>query len=137
MAAVPGLARAPWCEGRRGRGVTPAAAKPRRRQGCGACATAGPSRTRPVDLRRLALIASFALLVGCTTGSAGLQPPIAAPESETEGEAATTTAAWFEAHRHSPGMLRGFIQRMPKGGDLHNHLSGAVYAESYLAWAAA
>ncbi|HEX5705322.1 MAG TPA: hypothetical protein VFX97_19135 [Pyrinomonadaceae bacterium] len=25
---------------------------------------------------------------------------------------------------------------MPKGGDLHNHLSGAVYAESYIQWAA-
>jgi hypothetical protein len=25
---------------------------------------------------------------------------------------------------------------MPKGGDLHNHLSGAVYAESYIRWAA-
>ena len=25
---------------------------------------------------------------------------------------------------------------MPKGGDLHNHLSGAVYAESYLHWGA-
>ena len=25
---------------------------------------------------------------------------------------------------------------MPKGGDLHNHLSGAVYAESYVQWAA-
>jgi len=25
---------------------------------------------------------------------------------------------------------------MPKGGDLHSHLSGAVYAESYIAWAA-
>ncbi len=25
---------------------------------------------------------------------------------------------------------------MPKGGDLHSHLSGAVYAESFLAWAA-
>jgi adenosine deaminase/adenosine deaminase CECR1 len=26
---------------------------------------------------------------------------------------------------------------MPKGGDLHTHASGAVYAESYIAWAAA
>ena len=25
---------------------------------------------------------------------------------------------------------------MPKGGDLHNHLSGAIYAESYVQWAA-
>src|SRR6266404_4015343 len=24
---------------------------------------------------------------------------------------------------------------MPKGGDLHNHLSGAIYAESYIQWA--
>jgi adenosine deaminase/adenosine deaminase CECR1 len=29
-------------------------------------------------------------------------------------------------------MLRQFLQRMPKGGDLHSHLHGAVYAETYL-----
>jgi adenosine deaminase len=28
--------------------------------------------------------------------------------------------------------LRGFLVRMPKGADLHNHLSGAVYAESWI-----
>lgn len=33
------------------------------------------------------------------------------------------------------GMLRQFLQAMPKGGDLHNHLSGSVYAESYLRYA--
>src|SRR5258708_37295004 len=33
-------------------------------------------------------------------------------------------------------MLRQFLQAMPKGGDLHNHLSGSVYAESYLGYAA-
>ena len=32
--------------------------------------------------------------------------------------------------------LREFLYAMPKGGDLHNHLSGGVYAESFLAWAA-
>lgn len=45
-------------------------------------------------------------------------------------------AAWFDAHRDRPPMLRMFLQRMPKGGDLHTHLSGAVYAESYISWAA-
>ena len=35
-----------------------------------------------------------------------------------------------------PLQLRQFLQRMPKGADLHSHLSGAVYAESYLRWAA-
>lgn len=45
-------------------------------------------------------------------------------------------AAWFEAHRDRPPMLRQFLQRMPKGADLHSHLHGAVYAETYLDWAA-
>lgn len=43
---------------------------------------------------------------------------------------------WFEQHRDRPPLLRAFVQRMPKGGDIHSHLSGAVYAESYLKWAA-
>ncbi|HEV7428865.1 MAG TPA: adenosine deaminase [Thermoanaerobaculia bacterium] len=33
-------------------------------------------------------------------------------------------------------MLRQILQAMPKGGDLHNHLSGSTYAESYLQYAA-
>ena len=34
-----------------------------------------------------------------------------------------------------PVELRKFLAAVPKGGDLHNHLSGAVYAETYLDWA--
>ena len=34
-----------------------------------------------------------------------------------------------------PLLLRRFLEEMPKGGDLHEHLSGAVYAETYLGWA--
>lgn len=48
-----------------------------------------------------------------------------------------STAARLEAIRHDPVELRMFLQQMPKGGDLHNHLSGTVYAESYVVWAAA
>jgi hypothetical protein len=32
--------------------------------------------------------------------------------------------------RHSPPELYAFLLRMPKGGDLHNHLAGATYAEN-------
>lgn len=39
-------------------------------------------------------------------------------------------AAWLEAHRARPPMLRALLHAMPKGGDIHTHLSGAVYAES-------
>jgi adenosine deaminase len=38
--------------------------------------------------------------------------------------------------RKSPPELYDFLYRMPKGGDLHNHLSGAVYAETFLKAAA-
>jgi adenosine deaminase len=43
----------------------------------------------------------------------------------------------FAELRKSPLELHAFLYAMPKGGDLHNHLSGAVYAESFLRAAAA
>ena len=39
-------------------------------------------------------------------------------------------AARFAEFAPSPPLLRAFLYRMPKGGDLHNHLSGAAYAEA-------
>src|SRR4051812_28095570 len=46
-------------------------------------------------------------------------------------------ARYFESIRKSPPQMLAFLLLMPKGGDLHNHLSGSVYAESYVQWAAA
>jgi hypothetical protein len=45
-------------------------------------------------------------------------------------------AAKFERLRSDPLRLRAFLMQMPKGGDLHNHLDGAIYAESFLERAA-
>lgn len=42
----------------------------------------------------------------------------------------------LEAARSNPLQLRNFLLHMPKGADLHNHLSGAVYAESWIRAAA-
>ena len=47
------------------------------------------------------------------------------------------TAARLESLRNDPLMLRRFLEQMPKGGDLHQHLSGAVYAETFVSLAAA
>jgi adenosine deaminase len=41
----------------------------------------------------------------------------------------------FSTIRKNPPLLETFLRGMPKGGDLHNHLSGAVYAEGYLQYA--
>lgn len=46
-------------------------------------------------------------------------------------------AKLIEAARESPPALRVLLHSMPKGGDLHNHLGGAIYAEDFLTWAAA
>jgi hypothetical protein len=37
--------------------------------------------------------------------------------------------------RNDTPALTMFLREMPKGGDLHNHLSGAIYAESFIKWA--
>jgi adenosine deaminase len=37
-----------------------------------------------------------------------------------------------QARKQGPPALRAFLYEMPKGSDLHVHLSGAVYAESFI-----
>jgi hypothetical protein len=48
-----------------------------------------------------------------------------------------TTSKKFEQLKSKPVLLRQFLYAFPKGGDLHNHIDGAVYAESMIKWAAA
>ncbi len=48
---------------------------------------------------------------------------------------ADRTAQFLESARSNPAALMDFLERMPKGGDLHHHLTGAVYAESYIDYA--
>jgi adenosine deaminase len=43
----------------------------------------------------------------------------------------------FDAAKKSPIELNAFLVNMPKGGDLHMHLSGAVYAETFIRQAVA
>ena len=38
----------------------------------------------------------------------------------------------LDAVRAEPLLLLDFLREMPKGGDLHNHLVGAIYAESWI-----
>jgi adenosine deaminase len=56
---------------------------------------------------------------------------IAAAAQPTSGEARASRAL-DDAAKLGPAALRGFLYAMPKGADLHIHLSGAVYAETFL-----
>ncbi len=75
-------------------------------------------------------LAATLLLAGCATAEMG-------GGGSAGGDVAGSAAARrFEAVRTSPPELRAFLYRMPKGADLHSHLTGAVYAESYMRMAA-
>src|SRR5688572_29459121 len=72
-----------------------------------------------------------ALLPPVAPGARAAQAPVASAAPAEAG-----AAAYLESIRDEPLLLRAFLQAMPKGGDLHNHPSGAVYAESLIAYAA-
>ena len=56
--------------------------------------------------------------------------------ANTQSESpADRTAKYLESTRNNTVALLDFLERMPKGGDLHHHLTGAVYAESYIDYA--
>ncbi|MDE1569961.1 adenosine deaminase family protein [Aquabacter sp. P-9] len=73
------------------------------------------------------LLLALLLGIGTLIGRAGFVV-LNVPEAVTAGA--------FEAMRSDLRQMRAFLQRMPKGADLHTHLSGAVYAERLIAWAA-
>jgi adenosine deaminase len=65
----------------------------------------------------------------CMALLAGTPAPASMPADEK------LDALFAEAAR-SHALLRLLMQRLPKGGDLHKHGEGAIYAEDYLRWAA-
>lgn len=78
--------------------------------------------------RRLLTLFSFLLLWML----AGTSPTAAQSSLPAEQK----TARHFESVKTQPLELYAFLREMPKGGDLHLHLSGSIYAESYIEWAA-
>src|SRR5271156_1204402 len=89
-------------------------------------------RESPGGQGRAGLAAALSLaagLAGCATGAASVSLP---PNTGAEGR----TAQYFAALAPDSAERLAFLRAMPKGGDLHNHLSGAIYAENWLRWAA-
>jgi adenosine deaminase len=46
------------------------------------------------------------------------------------------TARYLDSILRQPSLLQAFLHDLPKGGDLHNHIDGAIYAEDIIDWAA-
>ena len=77
-------------------------------------------------MRRLNLFLACLVLAAATANHA--QRPTPQP-STPEARAAR---AYLAAEKDGPLALRAFLAEFPKGADLHVHLSGAVYAESFI-----
>src|ERR1700679_3148659 len=107
--------------------------------------------TRTVCAVRRSLFVSLAVLLPMALllvplllaqGAAGAKPGAGARAAFTEAAASGEQRAVraFErakADKANALALDAFLAKMPKGGDLHMHLSGAVYAETFLKDAAA
>ncbi len=68
------------------------------------------------------------VLAACVLASSCLR---IAAQTIPPGEA-RAARAFEEARKEGPTALRAFLYRMPKGADLHNHLGGAIYAETFI-----
>ncbi|HEX4577275.1 MAG TPA: adenosine deaminase, partial [Edaphobacter sp.] len=98
-------------------------------------------------LHRLRLSAPASLLLCFTAVMLAQTPPRPATRPTSQSAIKTPASAAtpreqrairaFNTAKQSPLELSAFLARMPKGGDLHMHLSGAVYAETFIKDAAA
>ncbi len=88
----------------------------------------------PVKFCNKLTLLSFALFWLITIQ---LQSSAQAPLPQTVAPSAESkTARYFDSIKTNPLDVYAFLREMPKGADLHLHLSGSVYAESFIEWAA-
>ena len=92
-----------------------------------------PRSALPEFVSKLKLV-SWALLwvITIQLQSAAQAPAPSAGAATAEAK----TARHFDSIKTNPLEVYAFLREMPKGGDLHLHLSGTVYAESFIEWAA-
>src|ERR1700735_704230 len=72
----------------------------------------------------------FARLLACIALVATACSPN--PRARLSPSEARTSRALLSYEAQGPLPLRAFLDQFPKGADLHVHLSGAVYAETFI-----
>ncbi|MGG2464587.1 adenosine deaminase family protein [Streptomyces sp. RGM 3693] len=98
-----------------------------------------PRATRRRRILRTTLAALSVLPLISALPAAAQSPNAPLPQSPSARPLTTAearTAAYLESVRQDPARLGSFFRQLPKGGDLHNHLSGAVPTEYLITLAA-
>src|SRR5258708_18021809 len=73
---------------------------------------------------RFCFFAILAMAVSQPVWSQHAPSPARSPEQKA--------ARYFESVRNQPSLPHEFLKQMPKGGHLHNHLSGPIDAASFI-----
>jgi adenosine deaminase len=89
-----------------------------------------------MEMRRFRLQLFTIVTLLLLAPSSAIAQKTAATSLPTAATAENRTAHALDLARTDPLSLYAFLLRMPKGADLHNHLTGAVYAESWIRAAA-
>ncbi|HEX3866917.1 MAG TPA: hypothetical protein VHV78_09200 [Gemmatimonadaceae bacterium] len=92
------------------------------------------ARRRPRRAAVSRLLAAVVALCAVTFGAGAQAPGELTAGAPTAGELAASER--LAAVKSDSTRLLAFLRAMPKGGDLHNHLSGATRPESWARWAA-
>ncbi|KOV93080.1 adenosine deaminase [Streptomyces sp. NRRL B-3648] len=92
-------------------------------------------RVVPAALGTLTVLSLLSTLPAAAQPAPAQHRP-AAPSPRQATEAEARTDAHLRSLRDRPAALRAFFRWLPKGGDLHNHLSGAVSTEYLIELAA-
>lgn len=80
-----------------------------------------------------AIIVSATLLAGCT--STQELSSFTNKNSPDQDNLSLTTALYNDiVASNDVSKMKLFLTQMPKGGDVHHHYSGTIYAETYLDW---
>jgi adenosine deaminase len=85
-----------------------------------------------MTMLRLRLLHILLCMSGAAAGAHTQAVPVHQAVRTANANEARTIKAFGEARAHGQLALYAFLYGMPKGGDLHNHLYGAVYAESWI-----
>src|SRR5437879_1651506 len=82
--------------------------------------------------RRVGAMLAVLVLASIGPGPCAAQTPKAKSGASLATNGEKNGDLQLEAARRNPLQLRQFLKKVPKGADLHYHLSGGVYAESFI-----
>jgi len=90
------------------------------------------SRSHSRSIFVILLVTIPGTLLAQSSTPTGAQRPVPSRAGASASVAEQRAARALESIRQNPLELLEFLRRMPKGADLHNHIAGAVYAETWI-----